>query len=464
MLSYHTIVQPPARSRSDRTIMLEASSINWTNASVRAFAKNADPLAAIEKAARSLVLKARENGWEGPPFNPLRIAEMLEVQIEANSSVADARLVATENGPKIEFNPQQPRERVRFSIAHEIAHLLFPDWAEQIRNRGGDETADDWQLEMLCNLAASEFVLPIGSLSAASKVPPIEDLMRQRREYDVSAEAFLIRLAKISSQPIGVFVSSSVVSEDGTRHYKIDYFVSSPTAPKIRISGLAIPDKSIVHRCTAIGHTDRSVESWVMGTPTRIECVGLTAYPGSVYPRVAGLVRFDEVQENHLPIRLLHGNVLEPRNGGKKIICQLVNDRAVKWGGGVARKIAKRFPEAEEAFTKQVMQISQRDRLGHAVFCEATEDITIASLIGQEGFGPSLFPRIRYAALQTCLEQVVDHAASIGASVHMPKIGTGSAGGDWSTIEEMLDDVMVRAGLFVTIYDIPPKRVQLKLF
>lgn len=105
--------------------MSNAPSINWTNSSVRAFAKNTDPLATIEEAARALVLKAREKAWEGPPFNPLRIAEMLEVQIEANSSVADARLVATESGPKIEFNPQQPRERVRFSIAHEIAHLLY---------------------------------------------------------------------------------------------------------------------------------------------------------------------------------------------------------------------------------------------------------------------------------------------------------------------------------------------------
>ena len=443
--------------------MSSTPSINWTNASVRAFAKNADPLVAIEEAARALVLKAREQGWEGPPFNPLRIAEMLEVQIEANSSVADARLVATESGPKIEFNPQQPRERVRFSIAHEIAHLLFPDWSEQIRNRGGDETTDDWQLEMLCNLAASEFVLPIGSLSAASNIPSIEDLMRQRREYDVSAEAFLIRLTKISKQPIGIFVSSPTVSENGGRHYKIEYFLSSPTAPKIRLSGMAIPDASIVHDCTATGHTDRSVESWIMGTPTQIECVGLTAYPGNVYPRVAGLVRFDQTQENHLPIRLLHGNILEPRNGGKKIICQLVNDKAVKWGGGVARKLAKRFPEAEEAYSKQVMQIPQRDRLGRAILSEASEDVTIASLIGQEGFGPSLFPRIRYAALQTCMEQVAEHAAFIGATIHMPKIGTGSAGGDWSTIEEMLDDVMVRAGLSVTVYDVPPKRVQLEL-
>ena len=65
--------------------------------------------------------------------------------------------------------------------------------------------------------------------------------------------------------------------------------------------------------------------------------------------------------------------------------------------------------------------------------------------------------------MQNCLEQVADRAASIEASIHMPKIDTGSAGGDWSTIEEMLDDVMVRAGLFVTVYDVPPKRVQFEL-
>lgn len=443
--------------------MRNSPSINWTNVSVKAFAKNADPLTTIEEAARALVLSAREQGWEGPPFNPLRIAEMLKIQIEANSSVADARLVATESGPKIEFNPQQPRERVRFSIAHEIAHFLFPDWSEQIRNRGGNETADDWQLEMLCNVAASEFVLPIGSLQGASIIAPIEELMRKRREYDVSAEAFLIRLAKISNQPIGIFVSSPTVSEKGKRHYKVDYFVSSPTAPKVHATGMSIPDGSIVHCCTAIGHTDHGVECWVVGTPTQIECVGLPAYPGSVFPRVAGLVRFDKAEEDYFPIRQLQGDVLEPRNGGKKIICQLVNDKAMKWGGGIARKTAKHFPRAEEDYSRQFVQILRTDRLGHTIFTQANDDITIASLIGQEGFGRSLFPRIRYSALHNCLEQVAEHAACLGASIHMPKIGTGAAGADWSTIEEMLDDLMVRTGLLVTVYDVPPKRAQLEL-
>ncbi len=371
--------------------MQNAPAINWTNKSVKAFAKNADPLEAIEQAARALVLKARERGWEGPPFNPLRIAEMLDVQIEANSGVADARLIATESGPKIEFNPQQPRERVRFSIAHEVAHMLFPDWHDQIRNRGGQkEVADDWQLEMLCNLAASEFVLPIGSLSSASTVLPIEDLMRQRREYDVSAEAFLIRLAKVATQPIGVFFASPHQLREAVRRYTVNYFVGSPTAPKAQISGLDIPADSIVSSCTAIGYTDRSVESWVVGAPTQIECVGIPAYPGSVYPRVAGLVRFDRAQVDLKPIRILHGNTREPRNGGQKIICQLVNDKAVTWGGGVARKMAGRFPTAEVQFREQLVDLPRSARLGRVVFSQASDEITVASLIAQEGYGPSI--------------------------------------------------------------------------
>jgi Zn-dependent peptidase ImmA (M78 family)/O-acetyl-ADP-ribose deacetylase (regulator of RNase III) len=445
--------------------MQNVRAINWTNRSVRAFAKDADPIKAIEDAARKLVLRARENGWEGPPFNPLRIAEMLGVKIEANSGIADARLIATERGPKIEFNPQQPRERVRFSIAHEVAHMLFPDWHERTRNRGRQEAStDEWQLEMLCNLAASEFVLPTGSLPAIAKVPSIEELMRQRREYDVSAEAFLIRLAKISNQPIGVFFASPAVSDESQRRYTINYFTGSPTAPRLHISGMAVPTESVVSSCTAIGYTGRSVENWIIGSPTQVECVGIPAYPGSVYPRVAGLVKFDHAQEDRMPIRVLHGSILEPRNGGHKIICQLVNDKAVSWGGGVARKVADRFPGAEASFKEQILKLPHNERLGTVVFAPANEEITAASLIAQEGYGPSLFPRIRYEALRRCFEAVVERAKQSGASIHMPRLGTGSAGGDWRTIEEMLDDTMVRAGLSVTIYDPPPRRIQLELF
>ena len=126
--------------------------------------------------------------------------------------------------------------------------------------------------------------------------------------------------------------------------------------------------------------------------------------------------------------------------------------------------MANRFPDAERNFTQSFLKIPRDRRLGNVVLSKARDDITIASMIAQEGFGRSLFPRIRYADLTKCLGTVTAHALEIGASVHMPKIGTGAAGGSWATIEEMIDDSMVRAGLSVTVYDPPPKRPQLELF
>ena len=445
--------------------MTSYSVINWTHRSVKAFARGGDPIAMILEASQALVLKALEAGWKGPPFNPLYIAQMLDVQVEANSSIPDARLVAVEDGAKVEFNPQQARERVRFSIAHELAHLFFPDWNEEIRNRGGQDTVDDqWQLEMLCNLAASEFVLPIGSLEAASQVPPIEILMRGRRDYDVSAEAFLIRVVKVSNQPVGVLFASPVLSNSGDRSYQIDYYISSPTASRLRVRGSPIPANSVIHSCTAIGHTDRAVEDWFVGSPTSIECVGIPGYPGSIYPRVAALVRFDRSSQSLPPIRILHGNILELRGSGPRLVCQLVNDRATRWGGGVARQMANRFPGAESTFTQSFLEMPRGERLGNVVFSKAAADITVASMIAQQGFGRSLFPRISYSALVQCLRKVTVRALDTGASVHMPRVGTGASGGSWATIEEMIDDSMVRAGLSVTVYDPPLKKLQLELF
>lgn len=445
--------------------MAASSGINWTNPSVKSLAKGSDPIETIQEAARSLVLKAKENGWSGPPFNPIFIAEMMNVRVEANSNISDARLFETDHGPTIEFNPRQPRERVRFSIAHEIAHLLFPDWAEQVRNRGGSASSqDEWQLEMLCNLVASELVLPIGSVADVSTVPSIEELMHRRRAYDVSVEAFLIRMAKISDQPIGVFVALPRISVGGHRSYVVNYYVGSPTAPRVRLQGSEIPQNSVIHSCTAIGHTDRASEDWATGAPIQVECVGIPGFPGSTFPRVAGLIRFDHAEPDRRLIRFVHGNVLEPKNDGMKIVCQMVNDRAIKWGGGVARKFGRKYPDAEAQFSREIMSVPKSQRLGRTIFAQAETELKIASIVAQEGFGPSLFPRIRYSALAEGLKKVAHHAREIDASIHMRRIGAGAAGGDWDTIQEMIDDEMVREGLTVTIYDPPPKREQLELF
>ena len=57
--------------------------------------------------------------------------------------ILDAR---TRSGPEgkftIDFNPQRPAARMRYSIAHEIGHTLFSDCAAAIRNRASGKAAE----------------------------------------------------------------------------------------------------------------------------------------------------------------------------------------------------------------------------------------------------------------------------------------------------------------------------------
>ena len=110
--------------------MAKVSAINWTNKSVKAFAQDADPFDAIQEAARKLVLNAREKGWQGPPFNPLHIVEMLGVRGEANSSIARTGV----------RSPQQNRRgtAVRIDLTALRAWLNFDHKQSAVRRMDGN--------------------------------------------------------------------------------------------------------------------------------------------------------------------------------------------------------------------------------------------------------------------------------------------------------------------------------------
>jgi hypothetical protein len=74
-----------------------------------------DPIALITKKARGLVFKAIED----VPFDPFWFAEYRHIAIIPRDDIAEARLIPeTSTGPRIEFNPNQPKPRIRFSLAH----------------------------------------------------------------------------------------------------------------------------------------------------------------------------------------------------------------------------------------------------------------------------------------------------------------------------------------------------------
>jgi O-acetyl-ADP-ribose deacetylase (regulator of RNase III) len=150
--------------------------------------------------------------------------------------------------------------------------------------------------------------------------------------------------------------------------------------------------------------------------------------------------------------------VLNSTGGGPKIICQLVNDLARRWGGGVARAAAQKYPTAHKQFSEWIIKLPRRERLGKVHFADLGNANFLASLVAQEGYGPSSAPRIRYAPLERCFSAVSGFALERKASVHLPRIGTGQSGGDWETVEEIIRDRLVANGISVTIYDLPPSR------
>lgn len=346
---------------------------------------------------------------------------------------------------------------MRFSIAHEIAHALFPDVADEIRNRGGSRTVpDEWQLEMLCNLAAAEFVMPMGSMPSSERLPTIEELMTKRKEFDVSAEAFLIRTTKMTTEPVVMFCASAILEKEPIR-YRVDYTVPSKSAPDFKLASTLVPLGSAVHSCSAIGYTEKKHEAWLSHESLAVECVGIPAYLGTRVPRVAGIIRFGK-SEAHDAIKFIHGDVLDPSGTNTKVICQLVNDRARFWGGGVAKSAARKYPTAQRQFSEWIVGVPRNQRLGSVHFAKVEDSLFIASLVGQEGFGDSPSPRIRYAALERCFEQISDFASEKVASVHMPRLGAGQSGGQWETVEEIVRSTLVTDDVPVTIYDLPPRK------
>src|SRR5260370_11232981 len=124
----------------------------WTNASVLSLARSGDPIEAITQKARDIILRFMEAG-HSPPLDAIDIARFAVVSVVPSAEVSDARTIFVSGRPLIQFNPNRPKSRIRYSICHEIIHTLFPDWKDEIRYRSEhqDMKDDGWQLEMLCN-------------------------------------------------------------------------------------------------------------------------------------------------------------------------------------------------------------------------------------------------------------------------------------------------------------------------
>ena len=138
-----------------------------------------------------------------------------------------------------------------------------------------------------------------------------------------------------------------------------------------------------------------------------------------------------------------------------KVIAHCCND-AGRWGKGFVLAISRRWPHVAREYFEWHRDRAKNDfELGACQFVEAEPGIVVANMIGQNGVktGPKGVP-IRYSALARALDSAMQHAAEKGASVHMPRVGCGLAGGVWSTVEPIVVDCAEKHGVVVFVYDL----------
>lgn len=138
---------------------------------IRATGSLVDPRSSVLNQARNLLAKL--DLFDDVPVQPIErltiLASIMGITVEPmdierqRMEKRDAILLTTQSKRVILYNPNRPTSRVAFSIAHEISHAFFPNSFTGARFRSicQSNSKEANELERLCDLGASELLMPI---------------------------------------------------------------------------------------------------------------------------------------------------------------------------------------------------------------------------------------------------------------------------------------------------------------
>lgn len=137
------------------------------------------------------------------------------------------------------------------------------------------------------------------------------------------------------------------------------------------------------------------------------------------------------------------------------IIAHICNNRG-GWGAGFTGALSKRWPRAEELY-RYCWRNRHNHNLGSIQVATVGQWVAIVNMIAQNGYSKPGKPAIDYTALLYCLRSlaVVALRDFPTYTVHIPRIGTDRAGGEWAVIEPMIEQELCEKGIQVTVYDLP---------
>lgn len=146
-------------------------------------------------------------------------------------------------------------------------------------------------------------------------------------------------------------------------------------------------------------------------------------------------------------IKYVVGDATAPQGEGKKIICHICNNIGA-WGAGFVLALSNKWRYPEDFYRAR-----NSYPLGHVDVLSVEDNVYVANMIAQHGTRPNAkgVPPVRYESLEDALSKVNKIAEEIGATLHMPRIGCGLAGGKWEEVEKVIERVVT---VDVTVYDL----------
>jgi len=168
--------------------------------------------AQIRKAAERLL---RLLDADAPPVNVERIARLRGAQIRYVPSDGDlSGLIFQENGQIIiGVNALHPKTRQRFTIAHELGHLVLHNWSElhvdrnfRVMPRDARSSTATEPEEIEANAFAAELLMPVHMIEidlSGHAVDHEDDtfIVNLAERYSVSIQALLFRLSNLGYIP-----------------------------------------------------------------------------------------------------------------------------------------------------------------------------------------------------------------------------------------------------------------------
>ena len=151
-------------------------------------------------------------------------------------------------------------------------------------------------------------------------------------------------------------------------------------------------------------------------------------------------------------INYLIGDATNPQTEKRAIIVHVCNDVGA-WGAGFVMALSKKWKQPEAEYRRMSTTVR---KLGHVQFVPVENNIIVANLIGQHNIksNENGVPPINYAAVEVGLDKIFKFAKTTGASIHMPRIGCGLAGGSWEIMELIINRTLCNHDVEVYVYDL----------